>query len=372
MAIRILFLSDIDSAHTRKWAVSLSQRGYEIGVFSLKRSESGWCKQFPNIRQFDELGFGKEKFSSGLFSKLAYLKQIPALKRIIAQFKPDIIHAHYATSYGLLGARTGFHPFVISVWGSDVFDFPKSSWLNKQMLIYNLKRADRIFSTSHVMKTETARYVNREIQVTPFGVDVELFCKRQVDSLPELAGAKIIGIIKSLEDKYGIDVLIRAFALVKKQYKGPLKLVIAGEGSKQEVYRTLATELDLKQDVFFTGRLKSEDVSDWHNRFDVFVSPSVLDSESFGVSVVEAMACEKPVVVSAVAGLSEVVKANETGLIVPVKDEIATAAAIVRFLNDSSLAESMGKKGRARVLELYNWQKNLDYIEELYSAIMPR
>jgi len=369
MKKRILFLSDIDSAHARKWAVSLADRGYEIGIFSLRKSETNWFSAYPQITAFDSEGFGKSKFSSGSRSKLAYLKLIPSVKKAIAEFAPSIVHAHYATSYGLLGVRSGFHPLVISVWGSDIFDFPKESWLHKRMVVYNLKRADRIFSTSHVMKTEILKYVTREIEVTPFGVDVQSFSNFIPDSEEKIRGAKVIGTIKSLEDKYGIDVLIEAFAIVKNRYSQPLKLVIAGTGTQEEKYKEIAKHLNLSEDVLFTGQLKSEDVPVWHNRFDIFANLSVLDSESFGVAVVEAMACERPVVVTRVGGLPEVVEENVTGVVVAPRDANSAAEAFLKLLGNLELSKQMGKTGRARVLAMYDWQKNLDDIELLYASI---
>lgn len=368
--MRILFLSDIDSSHTRKWATSLAARGYEVGIFSLRKSESGWFYAYPSIRVFDDEGFGKEKFKSGSTSKLGYLKLLPFLRDSIQSFHPDIVHAHYATSYGLLGARTGFHPFVISVWGSDIFEFPKSSWLSKRLVVYNLNRADRIFSTSHVMKTEIHKYVSHPVDVTPFGVDTHLFSRKEVTVFPGTEGAKIVGTIKSLERKYGINVLIEAFAIVKKQFEEKVKLVIAGSGTMEHELRQITRELLLEDDVIFAGHLNAEQVPEWHNRIDVFANLSLDDSESFGVSVVEAMACERPVVVTSVGGLTEVVVENESGLVVPPNIATSAADAILRLLNNSELALKLGKAGRQRVLAVYDWEKNLDEIEKLYAAIV--
>lgn len=372
MGKRILLLSDIDSAHTRKWALSLAERGYEIGIFSLRKSENSWFRNFPQLTVFDAFGFGKEKFREGSRSKLSYLKLVPYLRKVIAEFKPDLVHAHYATSYGLLGVRSRFHPLIISVWGSDIFDFPKASWLNKRLVIYNLKRADRIFSTSHIMKAEILKYVNREVEVTPFGTDVSVFSQKTAPALPGTENAKVIGLVKSMEDKYGISVLIHAFALVKKEFAEPLKLLLAGSGSKLETYRSLAKELKLENDVIFTGQVPADEVAMYHNRFDIFASVSVLDSESFGVSLVEAMACERPAVVSSVGGLKEVAVDGETAIFVPPNDPEKTAAALLKLLRDPALAKKMGEAGRARVLALYDWKKNLDAVELLYRDLLKK
>jgi len=326
-------------------------------------------KQYSSIRVFEADAYAKEKFRSSDASKLSYLKMIPAVRKVIAEYQPDIVHAHYATSYGLLGARSKFHPFIISVWGSDVFDFPKKGFLNRRMLIHNLKRADRIFSTSEVMKREIHLYTSKRVDVTPFGVNIGEFCPG-VSKLKSGQGVKVIGLVKSLEDKYGIDTLIRAFALVRKEYTGKVQLVVAGDGSRKAAYAQLAKELGCETDVLLPGKIDAAQVVEYHRSFDIFASLSLLDSESFGVSLVEAMACGKPAVVSAVGGLKEVAVDKHTALFVPRSDERAAANAILKLLNDDSLCKKLGDAGRQRVTELYDWNKNLDHIEQLYAEVL--
>jgi glycosyltransferase involved in cell wall biosynthesis len=367
MKKRILFLSDIDSSHTRKWAVSLSQRGYEIGIFSLRISESKWFESYPVIHVFDSDGFISDKFHKSTSSKISYLKTIPVLKKVIHDFQPDIVHAHYATSYGLLGARSGFHPLIISVWGTDIFEFPKKSILHRLFVFNNLKKADFIFSTSEIMKREAQQYVNTKIEVTPFGVDVNVFCKKDIEPFFE-PGTKVIGTIKSLETAYGIDVLIRAFAIVKSRFSPPLKLMICGSGTKETGLKELCVELGISSDTFFTGRISPDKTPDYHNQMDIFANLSY--QESFGVAVVEAMACEKSVVATNVGGLTEVVKNNVTGILVEPGNVNQAADAMLMLLNNTTLAGEMGMAGRKRVLELYDWKKNLDHIEDLYSEII--
>ncbi len=366
MKKRILFLSDVDSAHTRKWAIALDARGYEIGIFSLKKSETDWFEEFPSIRIFDRDGFGADKFHSTSASKISYLKLIPQLKKVIRFFRPDILHAHYASSYGLLGNWSDFHPLVISVWGSDIFEFPKKSIIHRLILFNNLRNADMIFSTSEIMKKEVLNYVNREVAVTPFGVDTEKFFPAKVESVfPETA--KVIGVIKTLETVYGIDVLINAFPLVKKQYPGELKLLICGSGTKEKELKDLAESTGYSNDILFTGKIPQPDVPRYQNMIDIFVNVSL--RESFGVAVVEAMACGKPVVATAVGGLKEVVEDNVTGILVPPGNVEKTADAILDFLNHPEKALQFGKAGRERVLNRYDWEKNLDAIEVQYGKL---
>ncbi|MDQ9894055.1 glycosyltransferase, partial [Acinetobacter baumannii] len=80
--------------------------------------------------------------------KIEYLKVIKEIKKIIYDIKPDILHAHYASSYGLIGSLVNYKPYIISAWGTDTYEFPNNGFIQKYIIKYNLKKADYIFSTS--------------------------------------------------------------------------------------------------------------------------------------------------------------------------------------------------------------------------------
>src|SRR5207237_2207904 len=123
--------------------------------------------------------------------------------------------------------------------------------------------------------------------------------------------------VKVLAEKYGIEYLIRAFALVKKRHEElPLKLLIVGGGPQEAFLKGLAADLGISAVTTFTGRVDHARVPDFHNMLSVSVSVSTLDSESFGVAILEASTCAKPVVVSSVGGLPEVVENVLTGIVV--------------------------------------------------------
>ena len=369
MGKRILFLSDINSAHTRKWAESLAKKGFEIGVFSLSPCKSSWFESFSNITVFSSDSLAGRSGSSDV-SKIAYLKELRRLKKAIREFRPDVLHAHYATSYGLLGVLSRFRPFVISIWGSDVYDFPNKSFLHKALLKFNLRSADRLLSTSNVMAEESAKYTRRSILVTPFGIDMQVFRPLPVKSLFH-ENDIVIGTIKVLDVKYGIDFLLRAFRILKDRHPAlPLKLLIVGDGAQADNLKQLARQLDIAGDCIFTGFVDHAQVPGYHNMIDVPAFLSILDSESFGVAVLEASACEKPVVVSDVGGLPEVVAHDETGFVVPSRNAEAAAAAIEKLVLDPGLRSRMGKKGRERVMKLYDWEKNLSGIVEIYKDLL--
>src|SRR5262249_3117577 len=147
-----------------------------------------------------------------------------------------------------------------------------------------------------------------------------------------------IGTVKKLEVKYGIDTLIHAFAKLSAPPHGFLPILrLVGEGQQEPELRALATTAGVSARVEFVGAVPHGQVPDQLRQFDVFVAASRLDSESFGVAVIEASACELPVVVTRVGGLPEVVRDGETGLIVPKGDIGALANALQQLLDSDSL-----------------------------------
>lgn len=366
MIIKLLLLMDASSPHSIKWATSLARQGFDLVIFSLGDVSVKSYESFKNIRLVT-LG-QKVTRNEGAWSKLKYLHGLSFLREVINDFKPDIVHAHYATSYGLLGALSGFHPLVTSVWGSDVFSFPNKSLLHKWMLKYNLKKAEKILSTSHVMAEETRKYTSKNIEVTPFGIDLAVF-KPELVASPFAPGDIVIGTVKALEEQYGIEYLIRAFHQVRSSYPQlPLKLLIVGGGSLESYLKALASDLGRDDCVVFTGLIPYNEVYRYHNMLSISVSVS--NSESFGVAIIEASACEKPVVVSNVGGLPEVVEDGVTGIVVPPRDVAATAAAIERLILDKGLRLKMGRAGRERVKRLYDWNANVFQMIDIYKRLI--
>jgi len=360
--MRILILSDAGSIHTRRWVKALNEKGMKLALYSLTDPHDDYY-----------LNLGIEVFSSGIssigsvWSKIRYFKSIPNIRAAIKKFHPDIVHAHYASSYGSLGGFLKFHPYIISVWGSDIYDFPNSFFGGKILMKYILGKADYILSTSNVMACETKKYTNKKISITPFGVDLKRFKKIEV---PKQSDVFTVGNVKTLSPKYGIDVLIRAFKLVvERNPELNTRLVIYGQGPCRYEYEQLVKDLGLCNYTEFCGWIENEELPKVYSSMTVSVSVSVLDSESFGVVAVEAMACECPVVTSDVDGFTEVVDNGVTGFIVPRRDEVATANAIQKFIDNSELRQIMGKAGRERVERLYDWNKNVDTMIEIYNRI---
>jgi len=353
----ISFLANASSTHTAKWVNHFSSKGHNVNLISFE----------------DPCGIGPEvnfhKLTSRWSSNFRYFTAIAQVQKILEAIRPDILHAHYAAGYGTLGRLVNFHPYVLSVWGSDVFEIPERSPLHRALIKANLESADRLCSTSRFMADHTRQYCKSEMAITPFGVDCDRFKPRD---FPLSDKEFLIGTVKTLDEKYGIDYLIKAFAVVVKQYAGSkkLRLIIAGDGPLEGKLKKLAKDLGVEELTNFLGFVPQDQVPAVLNQLSVFVAISVFDSETFGVAIVEASACGLPIIVSDIGGLREVAKNEITGLIVPKRDVAATANAIVTLINNDELRARMGMAGRDFVLEHYEWNENASRMERLYESLV--
>jgi len=356
---RIALLGPANSIHFQRWAGALAQRGHALCVISQHRCERALLPATAEVTWLRHAG------PPGYF--LNALK----LHRVLAQWRPEVLSAHYASGYGTTAALCGFGPTLLSVWGSDVYDFPYESAFKGWLLRWNLRRATALASTSRAMAQQVRRLTpeRSEIAVTPFGVDLARFAPEP--SRPDRSQLTI-GIVKLLTPKYGIDLLLRAFAGLRQDadvraLPQDLRLLIVGDGPQRTALEALARELGIAQRTEFTGAVAHADVPAWLHRLDIYAAPSRLDSESFGVAVIEASACALPVVVSDAGGLPEVVAAGETGVVVPREDVPALQAALKRLVLDAPLRERLGRNGRARVAREYEWAHCVDLMERAYA-----
>ncbi len=356
---RILLLSDINSPHTQKWVTALLQRGMVVHVFSLSKPTKDWYKELSNFSfSFEDRAYAQRKGIKRVF-KVFYLKGSSELKKVAEEFKPDFVHAHYASSYGLLGSFLNFSPYYVSVWGSDVFEFPKRSPLTKKIFKRVMKKANKIFSTGEVMAKEIQLYTTKKVEVVSFGIDTEKF---QPSPKSEKA-ITVLGLIKTLEPIYGVDILLKAIALVHKELP-PIELRIIGDGSQRQELEKLSSELGINHLVNFKGRIPYGDVPKEYQELDILVNPSRF--ESFGVSALEASACGVPVIASRAGGLTEVVVDGSTGLLVPPEQPNELGEAIKKLVLDKGLRVMLGANGREFVLKNYKIESSIDNMIKHY------
>ena len=284
------------------------------------------------------------------------------LGRILRDLNPAIVHAHDPHGVAMAAAALGFvaaqstkgarAPVLVA---SRRVDFALklnalSRWKYRQVSLF-------ICASECIRQMLLAQGIEAPRTVTVHeGIDLEHVAAAPPTSTREAFwlphNAPVVGAVGALVDHKGHRPLIRAAAQVVRDVPDA-RFVILGEGELRQELTREVRDLGLERHVLLPGF--RPDVLSLLKTFDVFVMPSI--TEGLGTSILDAMACGKAVVASAVGGIPEVVASEETGLLIQPRDPTGLAAAVVRLLGDRRLADRFGAAGRARVEQRFTAER---------------
>ena len=298
---------------------------------------------------------------------------INELKKILRKIKPDIVHAHQVWIEGIVGACSGFHPFIITPWGSDVLIGPKSVF-KSPLIRYALARADLLTCDGKNTRVALERLgvSQTKIKIIGFGVDMEKFKPAARDEnlakQIRLRGGPVVISLRSLKPVYNIETLIMSVPAVLRKIP-EAEFIIAGEGEEKEKLIALARESKVERSVRFIGAIPASEINRYLNLAMAYVSTSLSDS-GLSASTAEAMASGLPVIVSDSGDNKKIIRDGESGFVVPLKDPVALAEKIVRVLSDVAWSRDLGKKGRAIIEEKDNYRQEMAKMDGLYNELI--
>jgi glycosyltransferase involved in cell wall biosynthesis len=318
----------------------------------------------------------------------------------------DVLHAYFLTQAGFVAAYAGKYldlPSVISVRGNDIeratFDPSKFS-----QIMYALQNASAVTTNASELVKKAKTFFDREIILIPNGIDPEHFnpvsmnqalaesldipspwtsVQGYTDEAPlglkdaeasfvaqpddEPSGVPVMGFVGELREKKGLKILLSAYTQVYK--KQPAVLLIVGdvrEGEdKQCVEKYRSSHPDSR--IIITSYVSPNDLPAYYSLMDVFVHPSLRDG--MPNALLEAMACEKPVIATPVGGMLDVIKDGENGIFVPVNDSDALANTIHELLKNVELRYRLGKAARQTIMDGFSPQKELDANLDVYRTL---
>lgn len=244
-----------------------------------------------------------------------------------------------------------------------------------------LETAERIIATSPQEKEHMRSLVSSQgsIDVIPCGTDIERFgsidraaARQQLGIAPE---TKVIFYIGRFDPRKGIETLVRAVAQSSLRDQANLKLIIGGgsrpgqsDGMERDRIEGIVKELGMSDFTEFPGRISDEALPVYYAAADICIVPS--HYEPFGLVAIEAMASGTPVIASDVGGLQFTVAPEETGLLVPAKDDAGFAQAIDRILADPDWQKQLGQNARQRVEAKFSWDGVASQLSDLYTCLL--
>ncbi len=364
--MRLCFIADGGSIHTQRWVNYFAAREHEVHLISSRFTEG--YEGFDSRIRMHQLA----SFLPKLWKVSRYLNGIVwsfQVRALIIRIKPDIVNAHYVGVPAYLAAASGFHPLVLTAWGSDILIDPKRNPIYRFFTRIALRKADYIICVSSVLKEEVARLASIEdkIRVIPMGVDAQKFgpkAKNKVllESL-HVADSPVVISIRNLKPVYNVETLIRAIPMILQEIP-KAKFIIGGEGQQRSFLESTARALGVSDSVRFVGWIPHGELPKYLISSDVYVSTSL--SDSLGVSNLEAMACGLPVVVGDLPAIREWTVDGDDGFIFPVKDHQALAKAVVRLLKDENLRRKVGEAARKVVTERAEYREQMAKVEAVY------
>lgn len=287
----------------------------------------------------------------------------------VEDFHPNIIHVHHAFPFSWAARfikNTYQIPYIITVHGSELPTAQK----DKRYLALTMdamRRARRIVPNSFYTKDWMLKVFGDEyrdqIRVIPGGVDVNKFKKvstTDIDKMFDTKGEKIVVFAGKLTAYKGVKYLIRA----AKKIKG--KVLILGDGPERKNLEKIMKDEKINN-VKFIGHLGADTdfLIKFYSRADVFVAPSIWD-EPLGLVILEAMACETPVVVTRKGGIPLAVKDGQNGLFIRPRNSKEIAEKVNQLLNDEGLRLKMANKARQIAVERFSWEAIANRFENIY------
>ena len=257
-------------------------------------------------------------------------------------------------------------------------------WLYQKIVIpLVLWRADTIIVSSYdyAENSDIAHYFKRKRKKfveLPFGVDsVRFFPKLKNKDLMEKyfieKEDKVILFVGGLDKAHyfkGLETLMRAFKIVLESGYQNSRLLIVGDGEMKPDYQDKAEELHVSEKIIFAGSVNDVELSDYYNLADIFVLPSIDKSEAFGLVLLEAGACGKPLIASDLPGVRTVVWNNENGLLAEPKNKQDLAEKIKKLLSNDEKLKIMGTNARQIIENNYKWEKVINELVDIYKNIL--
>lgn len=366
--MRILYFSKDYTPHDHRFLSALAETGHEVFYLKLEHNQRQ-IEDRPVPSKIEQVLWAGGK---GQFRWREVPRLVVDLKRVIKRVRPDIIHAGPIQSCAFLAALSGFRPILTMSWGFDLMqDAGRNGWWTA-VTRYTLARSTFFISDAMVTRAKAVQYgmdANRTI-VFPWGVDLKHF--KPGTPAPGRAGAAGTGPFtlfcnRSWEPRYGVDVLARAFGRVAQQ-NPQVSLLLLGGGSQAGVIRQILMGNGAIDRVQFGGQVSQTDLPRWYRMADLYISPSHVDGSS--VSLMEALACGLPALVSDIPANQEWVAEGVNGWLFPDGDAEALAAGILAAMAHRKKLPGIGRAARKSAEQRADWKKNFARLLDAYEQTL--
>ena len=366
--MRILFVANPNSPHTRRWVNWFARHGHTVFVAADNPLKDPW----PEVTVFDLPRFFN-------LPGLRWLVWALCLRVLIRRWKPDILHAHRVSAAGWLAAASGFHPQVVTPWGSDLYVHPLRSTLAAWLARFCLRRADLVTADSKDLLLAAQRYgaAPARCALVQWGVDARVFRPApasQVDRAAyQISGSPVIFSPRACKPLYNLDQIVAAFPAVRARY--PQAQLILRAFEPDPAYRA-ALEVQVERLGLADAMRWIGQIEPWEKIAALFqlsdLAVSVPSSDGTPGSVLEAMACGVPVIASDLPSLREWITPGENGLLFDSNDPRSIAESVIAALENKNLRDKAAGLNQEIISARAEYGQNMSKAEEFYRSVTGR
>ena len=353
--------------HVHHTALELRKRGHEVLIITshFRRGESA------NGNGVARIGHNLLIPFNGAFVDLAVGLRLEQQMRVLLRtWDFDVLHTHapLVPTLPLMAVKAASCAQV----GTFHTTGGRSRLLElmKGYLTPLIDKLDARIAVSNTARDYAAAYFPGRYQVIPNGVDVERFhpSVQPFEAWREPGRINLL-FVGRLDPRKGVQLLLDAMPEVVERTAGRARLLVVGDSYLRSKFESSVAPR-IREHVRFLGHVPSADLARWYATGDIFVSPAS-GNESFGIVLLEAMACGRPVVASDIPGYRSVVVPDVNGLMFPPGDRAALARTLAGLVDDPERRQALAIRGRARALE-FAWPRVTDRIEAVYREVLAR
>ena len=361
----LAFLGDPNSIHLRRWVSFFAGRGHRVTLLVPDSLELE-----PGLPDSIEVERFRGFNPRSPFAPVGFLRSRASMRRAVARVRPDVLNAHFLTIHGWNAWMSGFHPYAITLWGSDIYVGPRRWRAVRMMAGLTLRAADLVMADSEDLRRGAEGLGARpdRTELIGWGVDLGRFsggpAPAALRSRLGLDGRRVVFSPRAITPLYRQNVVVDALARLPSDVSVVMSRHNADPATVEAIERQ-AAQLGLSDRLVVVPLIAHDEMPDFLRLADVVVSVPVSDSTS--VTTLEAMACERAVVAADLPSVREWLGDLDPESIVPVDNSGATAVALERALARTPAERAdIGRRGRAIVRERADQAVSLSAVEQLY------
>ena len=366
---RIIYFTRDYTTHDHRFLSALAKTEHKVYYLRLERG----AHQFEDRPLPPEVevvswagGLGPARLGDGL-------RLLASLKGVIRRIQPDLIQAGPIQRSAFLAALSGFRPLISMSWGYDLIHDAQRDIFWEWTTRFTLRRSDLLVGDCDTIRQLAMAYgmPDERIITFPWGVDIHHFspASEAVANMSTSEKGNVFTLLstRSWEPIYGVDVIARAFSQAAQRHP-ELRLVLLGNGSQAGLLHSTFAQAGVSDRVLTPGQIGQAELPRWYGMADLYISASHSDGTS--ISLLEAMACGKPALVSDIPGNREWVTPGENGWLFRDGDTNSLAEAITGAIAQRDRLPEMGQSARRLAEMRADWNKNFQVLLSAYQQVL--